>query len=117
MAEEDDKDETAVKLPKDQATRHRQGLVAMAALYTFLYVGAFFGWGPMQLLLEDAQMFSSKCPDTNEICPAQTSALINVQFIAQTTMITSPLLGQIVDHYGAPTAAYLNQKQKFKDTD
>ena len=41
------------------------------------------------------------------ICPAQTSSLVQVQFIAQITQVASPLLGEIADRYGAPTVAYL----------
>lgn len=106
MTEIDVEDEAFVNLPKAKATKIRHGLVATAFLYTLLYVGAFFGWGPMQLLLEENKNFSDKCP-TDEICPAQTRSLLNVQLIAQTTQITSPLLGQIADHYGAPKIAYL----------
>jgi hypothetical protein len=106
MTEEDAEAEAVVNPPKAKAARIRHGLVATSFLYTFLYVGAFFGWGPMQLLLEENGNFSDKCP-TDEICPAQTSSLLNVQLIAQTTQIVSPLLGQMVDHYGAPMCAYL----------
>jgi hypothetical protein len=31
--------------------RRRHGLFIFAILYTVLFVGAFFGWGPMQLLV------------------------------------------------------------------
>jgi len=31
--------------------RRRIGLFCFAVLYTFLYIGALFGWGPMQLLV------------------------------------------------------------------
>ena len=31
--------------------RRRVGLFIFACLYTFFFVGAFFGWGPMQLLV------------------------------------------------------------------
>jgi MFS family permease len=42
--------------------RRRKGLFICAVLYTLLFVGAFFGWGPMQLLLEENGAFASKCP-------------------------------------------------------
>eukprot|EP00550_Attheya_septentrionalis_P000692 CAMPEP_0198286602 /NCGR_PEP_ID=MMETSP1449-20131203/5652_1 /TAXON_ID=420275 /ORGANISM="Attheya septentrionalis, Strain CCMP2084" /LENGTH=485 /DNA_ID=CAMNT_0043984387 /DNA_START=397 /DNA_END=1854 /DNA_ORIENTATION=+ len=65
----------------------------------------------MQLLLERNGAFSSKCSqedrDNDVICPAQTSSLVQVQFIAQITQVASPLLGEIADRYGAPTVAYL----------
>jgi MFS family permease len=89
----------------------RVALMVISALYTFFFIGAFFGWGPMQLLLEKNGSFSFKCTpeeqERGEICPEQTSALVNVQFYAQVSMITSPLLGQIVDSYGAAVLAYL----------
>jgi MFS family permease len=91
--------------------RRRIGLVVCSMLYTFLFIGAFFGWGPMQLLLEKNGSFSSKCsPEEQEegdICPAQSSALLNVQFYAQVSQVTSPLLGHLADHYGATSLAYL----------
>mmetsp|Transcript_14441 Transcript_14441/g.28889 ORF Transcript_14441/g.28889 Transcript_14441/m.28889 type:complete len:543 (-) Transcript_14441:179-1807(-) len=93
------------------ADRQRKALVVFGSLYTFLYVGALFGNGPMQILLEENTHFSSLCsPEqaaTREICPAQTSALINVQFIAQMTSVFSPLLGTVADRYGAPAIGYL----------
>jgi len=30
---------------------HRRGLLTCSILYTFFYVGSFFGWGPMQLMV------------------------------------------------------------------
>lgn len=64
----------------------------------------------MQLLLEDNGSFSSKCTaeeqESGEICPSQSSALVNVQFYAQISQVTSPFLGQFVDHYGAAALAY-----------
>jgi hypothetical protein len=85
--------------------RRRLGLLAFSVLYTVLYVGAYFGWGPMQLLFEDHGFFSWKCTDeedaNDEVCPAQTAALLNVNMVGQLTQITSPLLGYIADHYGA----------------
>lgn len=93
--------------------RHRRrALVVFSCAYTMLYVGAFFGWGPMQLMLERNGSMSSRCDSTaqathdEEVCPKQTAALINVQFIASTTQIVSPLLGQIADHFGAPSVVY-----------
>jgi len=62
------------------------------------------------LQLEENGSFASKCTkeeqQENEVCPAQTSALIKVQLIAQVTQISSPLLGQIADRFGAPILAY-----------
>jgi hypothetical protein len=30
---------------------NRVGLLVVSSLYTFFFVGAFFGWGPLQLLV------------------------------------------------------------------
>lgn len=91
--------------------RRRLGLFVISCLYTVFYIGAFFGYGPMQLLLEQNNAFSWKCSaeqqSAGEICPAQTSALINVSFFAQISQIVSPLLGQMADQFGAHTVAYL----------
>jgi hypothetical protein len=89
--------------------RRRLGLLVFSVLYTLLYVGAYFGWGPMQLLFEDHGFFSWKCTDEDDIddpvCPAQTAALLNVNMVGQLTQITSPILGYIADHYGAKVLA------------
>jgi hypothetical protein len=40
--------------PKSQVQRrHRTGLLIFSSMYTILYLGAFFGWGPMQLLVRN----------------------------------------------------------------
>lgn len=65
----------------------------------------------MQLLLEKNGSFSSRCTleeqEQGDICPAQSSALLNVQFYAQVSQVTSPFLGHLADHYGATMLAYL----------
>ena len=64
----------------------------------------------MQLLLEENGSFSSKCTieeqEAGVICPSQSLALVNVQFFGQISQVTSPLLGQFVDHFGARALAY-----------
>ena len=82
--------------------RHvRSALFTATALYIFLYCGAFFGYGPMQLMLEDYGSFSSLCSEDEPYpCPDQTATLLNVQFVGQLTLISSPLLGASVDKYG-----------------
>jgi hypothetical protein len=89
----------------DLQRRRRLGLLVFSILYTVLYVGAYFGWGPMQLLFEDHGFFSWKCSDeedaADEVCPEQTAALLNVNMVGQLTQIASPILGYIADHYGA----------------
>ena len=58
----------------------------------------------MQIMLEDAGVFSEKCSDeeqdTGTVCAAQSAAIINVQFYAGLTLMLSPLFGHMADHYG-----------------
>jgi len=84
----------------------RLGLFVFSAFYTVAFAGAFFGWGPMQLMLEADGAFSDKCVDsvnTDEVCPAQTKSLLNVQLIAQLMQMCTPLLGHLCDTRG-PTS-------------
>jgi hypothetical protein len=68
---------------------------------TVFWTGAFFGWGPMQLLLEEDGAFEDQCPENDPLpCPAQTTKLLNVNFYAQLTLILSPVFGIWVDLYG-----------------
>jgi hypothetical protein len=48
-------------LHKQQERYNRFGLMIVSCLYIFLYIGAFFGWGQMQLILEHNDSFSSLC--------------------------------------------------------
>ena len=83
--------------------------MAFASSSIFLYAGAFYGWGPMQLLLEANGNFHKKCavndyPNNDGVCPGanrlkneqfvfeaidpwvcqeQTMALLNVRFVSQ----------------------------------
>ena len=109
---------------------YRYGLFIVSCLYIFFYIGAFFGWGQMQLLLEYNRHFSTLCSsnitittsaidsdsDSNRnnhnnsdhaVCTAQTNALIRVQLVAQTVQIMSPLFGYIVDQYGGKCGYYI----------
>lgn len=90
--------------------RRRHGLVTFTSLYTFLVLGAFFGWGPMQLMLEDNGNFASKCTpeeqDSGIICPEQSAALVNVHFFGVVSQILSPILGILADRYGSVRLAY-----------
>mmetsp|Transcript_22493 Transcript_22493/g.62435 ORF Transcript_22493/g.62435 Transcript_22493/m.62435 type:complete len:557 (+) Transcript_22493:133-1803(+) len=96
-------------------SRRRHGLFVFACLYTFLFIGAFYGWGPMQLMLEENGTFSSKCDgydfdendSSDDICPAQSSALVNVHFYANMMQMASPLFGLLLDRYGPVFTAYL----------
>lgn len=44
-------DDPSMNLQPRRDRRLRIGLVTVSCLYTFTFVGAFFGWGPMQLLV------------------------------------------------------------------
>ena len=89
-------------------TTKRRLLVTCACLYNVLYAGAFSGFGSMQLFLEETGAFHSKCihnhtsVDTTEeeICSEQTNALVSVASYSLMTVLISPVLGQISDHFG-----------------
>ena len=91
--------------------RRRYYLLVFAFLCIFFFSGAFFGWGPMQLLLEENGSYSSKCTDeeqTNqEICPSQSAALVRIHFAGTVSQFISPLLGAVVDRYGPAFLSYL----------
>ena len=87
-----------------------------ALAITFLFVGATFAWGPMQLLLERNGAFHSNATavapatstsgdDDADVCPAQTAALLNVPLVAIATLVLTPVFGHIADRYGAPVTA------------
>ena len=81
--------------------RRRMALVVITAIMTVFWTGAFFGWGPMQLMLEEDGAFEDQCLETEPLpCPEQTTKLLNVNFYAQLTMIFSPVAGILVDLYG-----------------
>lgn len=83
-------------------------LLFFAFTSTFLYSGAYYGWGPMQLLLEESGFFHEKCGDVpaEEICEEQTAALLNVRFVSQLTILASPLIGKLSDSKGPQYVAY-----------
>ena len=88
-------------------SRSQQVLLVFASISTFGYAGAYYGWGPMQLLLEENGNFNSQCERDNEVCEEQTAALLNVRFVSQLTILLSPLLGELSDRKGARFAVYL----------
>jgi hypothetical protein len=96
---DDDDDEVDIVI----SVGTRMGLVVFSALYTVFYSGALFGWGPMQLMLEDDGAFGAKC-STNEKeypCGQQTILLSQVFFVATLMSLFSPLLGYLSDSIGA----------------
>ena len=91
--------------------RRRYGLLVFAYLYTFFFSGAFFGYGPMQLLLEENGSFASKCTaeeqQREEVCPSQSAALVRIHFAATMSQFVSPFLGELLDRYGPAFLSYL----------
>lgn len=109
----DKSNETALTKPTEtkkerQQKRQRIGLFVFSALTATFYAGAFFSWGPMQLLLEAHGVFEDRCAEGEPTpCPAQTSTLLTVQFVASFALVASPLLGWIADRYGAVKLMYV----------
>ncbi|GKY91965.1 hypothetical protein MPSEU_000168100 [Mayamaea pseudoterrestris] len=85
-------------------------------------------WGPFQLMMEENSAFDWKCAADNEttnvttieaaaatsaststsgeLCADQTSALLNVNLVAITTQILSPVLGHFIDKCGPKAGIY-----------
>ena len=62
----------------------------------------------MQLLLETHGVFEDLCNEGEATpCPAQTTRLLTVQFVAQFAIVLSPILGVIADRYGALQLMYV----------
>lgn len=101
-------DEKQVQTTAKLEARQRWMLVFFSALYSTLFAGAFFGFGPMQLMLEENGVFSDQCAQDEETpCPAQTSRLLQVHFIAQLTLMFSPIAGALADRYSARVLMYI----------
>jgi hypothetical protein len=91
--------------------RQKVTLVVFASFSIFLFAGSFYGWGPMQLLLEQNGNFGTECSVeememVDGVCPEQTAALLNCRFVSQMTVLTGPLLGYLSDRYGGTTLTY-----------
>lgn len=94
---------------QDKCSNDKVGLFIFASLYTFLFGGGFYGWGPMQLLLEENGSYSWKCnyndynntmTSTDDMaCSEQTKSLLNINFVATLTILTAPFIGYILDKY------------------
>lgn len=82
---------------------YRTGLLIFSSLYTFFFAGAFFGYGPMILLLQQDEAFVWKCNNKNGDglpCPDQTGQLLNVHFVGTLTQIMTPFVGHLCDTRG-----------------
>eukprot|EP00547_Thalassionema_nitzschioides_P005729 CAMPEP_0194219412 /NCGR_PEP_ID=MMETSP0156-20130528/25910_1 /TAXON_ID=33649 /ORGANISM="Thalassionema nitzschioides, Strain L26-B" /LENGTH=485 /DNA_ID=CAMNT_0038949065 /DNA_START=197 /DNA_END=1650 /DNA_ORIENTATION=+ len=73
-------------------------LLIFTALYVTFFFGAFFGYGPMILMLKEAGAFP--CPENDNDCSDQTRTLLNVHFTATLVQILSPLAGHLYDVKG-----------------
>jgi|EP00979_Chaetoceros_neogracilis_P007731 hypothetical protein len=74
---------TAVSTP-EYSIEHKW-LLFFSSVYIFTFAGAFWGWGPLQLLLEENGAFHSLCGEIDDaannrqnICPEQSARLITV---------------------------------------
>lgn len=108
---------------KKREIRQRLFLLAFASFSTFFYAGGVYGWGPMQLLLEENGNFASRCNDgvglndvtinisstssstttTTEdllVCPDQTEAFLTCKFVSQLTLLSGTTWGFLSDRYG-----------------
>ena len=65
---------------------NRKMIFLFTSLSIFLFAGASFGWGPMQLMLEENGAYHTLCGSENpksagvleNVCAAQTSKLLNM---------------------------------------
>lgn len=107
MTTEESPNETTLASGENESF-DRYALLTLASLYTFFFVGAPFGWGPMQRMLELAGAFAYLCDEDSDAdsCAEQSQTLINIGFMTSTLSVVTPLLGTAIDRYGAPTVAY-----------
>jgi hypothetical protein len=100
MAMADDQDATRTKDSKKAYNVYRTGLLVFSSLYAFFFAGAFFGYGPMVLLLQEDEAFLWKCGESNSLCPDQMSSILNVHFVATLMQVLSPFVGHLCDTRG-----------------
>ena len=69
-------------LPCCSSSPKKAGLLVFSLLYIPLFAGAFFGFGPMQIMLEETGAFASVCPESttteDKVCPDQTARLLTM---------------------------------------
>jgi hypothetical protein len=92
----------------DDGSFSRIALCVCASLYTFVFIGALFGFGPMQRMLEDSGAFSYLCHQEGqeEACPAQSQTIVNLGLMGTTLSIATPFVGAGIDQYGAAAVSY-----------
>ena len=80
--------------------RLRTCLFLLNMFYILFYVGAFFGFGPMEVMLEKDGAFSHDVCTTSS-CNTQAHDLIQVSIIAAVlAQLSTPVSGAISDRYG-----------------
>jgi len=93
----------------------KAGLLIFSLMYIPLFAGAFYGFGPMQIMLEETGAFASVCDNSVDnttvtkegVCADQTARLLTVSFIGQLMILSSPVLGVMVDRFGPVALASL----------
>ncbi|KAL3941099.1 MAG: hypothetical protein SGBAC_004481 [Bacillariaceae sp.] len=85
---------------------YRTGLLC-SSLLVYFFAGAFYGYGPMILLLQGDGAFFSKCSDKNtgtddelNYCPDQKSQLLNIHFAGSLMLLSTPFIGHLCDTKG-----------------
>jgi hypothetical protein len=88
----------------------RYGLVVFATFYTFTFVGALFGFGPMEVMLVGSGAFAYLCGDnsvqTVDGCSSQSQTIVNIGFLATCCSVLTPFIGFAIDTFGAPMVSY-----------
>lgn len=80
--------------------RLRTSLFLLTCFYIVFYVGAFSGFGPMEIMLENDGAYAHKCTKESP-CNAQAHELIQVALIAAVlAQLSTPIAGAISDRYG-----------------
>lgn len=97
----------ALKLPPAPKSlqRARIRLFVFMCFAALAFGGATFGWGPMQIILEENGNYGHLCAGDDSgagttSCPEQRSALLLVSTITSFMFVTAPFWGYLIDHRG-----------------
>ena len=99
----------ALKLPPAPKSlqRARIRLFVFMCFAALAFGGATFGWGPMQIILEENGNYGHLCSGDDSdstagttSCPEQRSALLLVSTITSFMFVTAPFWGYLIDHRG-----------------
>ena len=81
-------------------------LIAVAISCMGLFSGIIFGWGTLQLILEEEGLYSSGCTDDDDICPSRQNKFFLLYTISTSTfLVASFFSGMAVDKYGPTKVA------------